>query len=315
MENVKQTEKKKKFKKVGAKGQWHWMGIAGFTYLCLWVTFFYFRLGWAFVKSIQDMSDFLLSGSSATAWPNKFSFAAYAKVLTVIKFDIRGYDGSVHTAYMFEMTLNAIIFSLINTFVNLIVTMCVAYVTARHDFWFNKVLVGFFYFQMLVPIIGTMSSSLKILKNLHLFDTWLGFVIQRFNFFGGLYFLIYRDMFKKLADSYADAAKIDGAGNWQVMIQICFPLVKSIFMMGAMTGLISSWNNYSAPLLYLPSHPTVSYGLFIFNNAKSGGDNAEFAYMPYKLAGFMLLLLPTTLFYLLFKEKMLGATSTGGLKE
>jgi multiple sugar transport system permease protein len=224
-------------------------------------------------------------------------------------------DGSVHTAYMLEMVMNSLVFCAINTFVNLIVTMCVAYVTARHNFWFNKVIVGFFYFQMLVPLVGSMSSSLKILKELHLFDTWIGFAIQRYNFFGGLSFLIYRDMFKKLADSYADAAKIDGAGNFQIMVQICFPLVKSIFMMGVMTGLISSWNNYSGPLVYLPSHPTISYGLYIFNNAKSGGDNAQFAYMPYKLAGFMLLLLPTTVFYLGFKERMLRASSTGGLKE
>ena len=315
MENIKQTGKKKKLKSFKAKGKWHWMGIAGFVYLCIWVAFLYFRLGWAFIKSIQDLNDFILTGSSATSWPTKFSFDAYAKVLTVIKYEVRATDGTVRTVYMFQMVMNSLLFSVLNTMVPLIVTMCVAYVTARHDFWFNKVVVGIFYFQMLVPIVGAMSSSLKILKELGLFDSWIGYCIQRYNFFGGILFLILRDAFQKLANSYADAAKIDGAGNFQIMVQICFPLVKALWMMYIMTGLISSWNNYSAALVYLPSYPTVAYGLYMFNKAKSGGENSEFAYMPYKLAGFMLLLLPTTVFYLTFKEKMLGATTSGGLKE
>ena len=125
-------------------------------------------------------------------------------------------------------------------------------------------------------------------------------------------FLIYRDAFKKLSDGYVEAAKIDGAGHYRIMFSICFPLVKSLWMMGILTDVIAAWNNYSTPLVYLPSYPTVSYGLYMFNKATSGGEMSEFAFIPYKLAGFMLLLLPTTAFFLIFKEKMLGATTTGG---
>ena len=246
----------------------------------------------------------------------RYDVDAYAKVLTVIKFSIRDTTGATHTVYMLEMVFNALLYAAIDSGVRLLVIMCTAYVLAKHDFAFNKVIIACFYFQMLVPIIGTMSSGLKLHTNLGLHDTWLGVVVLNLHFLGGLSLLIYRDAFKKLSDGYVEAARIDGAGHYRIMIQICFPLVKALWMMGLMTGFIGAWNDYQTPLIYMPSHPTVSYGMYIFNRAKSGGDNAEFAFVPYKLAGFMLLLLPTTTFFLIFKNKILaGTTSGGGMKE
>ena len=311
-----ETVKQKKSRKLNAKRRWHWFGIFGFCYLTVYVIVLFFLIGWGFIKSIHEFDDFVLSGCSVTSWPGKFSFESYKKVLTVIKYRVRDTSGNLHTVYMFEMVMNSLMYSVITTFVHLITAFSIAYVTAKYDFWFNKVLVGVFYFQLLVPIVGTMSAGLKLQMELGLFNTWIGIAFQQLHYFGGVSFLIYRDAFKKLSDGYSEAAKIDGAGHYRIMFSICFPLVKALWMMGMMTSLIGAWNNYSTPLVYLPSYPTVAYGLYIFNRATSGGEMSKFAYVPYKLAGFMLLLLPTTLFFLLFKEKMLGATTTGGgLKE
>ena len=308
--------KKARTKKLNTKRRWHWFGIAGFTYLTIYVIVLFALLGWGFVKSIHEFDDFIASGSSVTSWPGDFSFESYRKVLTVIKYKVRDTSGNLHTVYMFEMVLNSILYSALTTFVHLITVVSMAYVTAKYNFAFNKVIVGLFYFQMLVPIVGTMSAGLKLQMELGLYNTWLGIALQQLHYFGGVTFLIYYDAFRKLSDGYAEAAKIDGAGHYRIMFSICFPLVKSLWLMGIMTDLIAAWNNYSTPLVYLPSFPTVSYGLYIFNQAKSGGEMSKFAYVPYKLAGFMLLLLPTTVFFLAFKEKMLGATTTGGgLKE
>lgn len=318
MEQVKEVKEAKRVKKgkLSAKRRWHWFGIFGFSYLTVYVIVLFTLLGWAFVKSIHQFDDFILSGASATSWPNEFSFESYKQVLTVIKYKVRDTSGELHTVYMFEMVVNSLLYAAITTIVHLVTVISMAYVTAKYNFKFNKVIIGLFYFQMLVPIVGTMSAGLKLQMELGLFDTWLGVGVQHLHYFGGVTFLIYYDAFKKLSDGYSEAAKIDGAGHYRIMFSICFPLVKALWMMGIMTDVIAAWNNYSTPLVYLPSYPTVAYGLYIFNQAKSGGEMSKFAYIPYKLAGFMLLLLPTTLFFLIFKEKMLGATTTGGgLKE
>lgn len=311
--NIENKENKpNKTRKLGAKRRWHWFGIAGLTYLTCYVVVLFFLLSWAFIKSIHQFDDYILTGASVTSFPKVFSFDSYTKVLAVIKFSVRDTTGATHNVYMLEMVFNAVLYASIDSGVRILVIMTTAYVLAKHDFAFNKVIIGCFYFNMLVPIVGTMSSGLKLHTNLGLMDTWLGAVVLNLHFLGGLTLLIYRDAFNKLSDGYVEAARLDGAGHYRIMIQIAFPLIKPLWVMGLMTGFIGAWNDYQTPLVYMPSHPTVSYGMYIFNQAKSGGDNAEFAFVPYKLAGFMLLLLPTTLFFLCFQKRLLGATTGGG---
>ena len=74
---------------------------------------------------------------------------------------------------------------------------------------------------------------------------------------------------------------------------------------------INYWNDYQTPLLYLPSMPTASYGLFLYNNR--GGENAPFT--THKLASSMLVMVPTLIIFLAFQNRLIGKISlSGGVK-
>jgi ABC-type glycerol-3-phosphate transport system permease component len=73
---------------------------------------------------------------------------------------------------------------------------------------------------------------------------------------------------------------------------------------------IGYWNDYQTPMIYLPSHPTIAYGLFysLFNSTPA------FSYVGAKLASSMIVLLPILLVFLFSHKRLLGNITMGGIK-
>jgi ABC-type maltose transport system permease subunit len=63
-------------------------------------------------------------------------------------------------------------------------------------------------------------------------------------------------------------------------------------------------------MIYMPNHPTAAYGLWRMNSQVSSYTD----YIIFKVAGFMILILPTFVLFMLFKDKMIGNLTIGGLK-
>ena len=67
--------------------------------------------------------------------------------------------------------------------------------------------------------------------------------------------------------AYTEAACIDGAGNLSVLLRIILPLSRNTFFTVMLINFITFWNDYQTPLIYMPSKPTVAYGMFVIANA------------------------------------------------
>ena len=89
------------------------------------------------------------------------------------------------------------------------------------------------------------------------------------------------------------------------------PIAKSTFFAVWLIHFISYWNDYQAPLLYLPSKPTISYGLYRLSNSTDNGLN----YVPMRMIGVVMLVVPVLTLYLIFKNKILKSIALGGSKE
>ena len=127
-----------------------------------------------------------------------------------------------------------------------------------------------------------------------------------------MYFLVFYSIFKAMPNGYTEAAKVDGAGNLRILLQIVMPLVRNTFFTVALIMFIDYWNDYQIPLVYMPTHPTVAYGLFyLANTDQAGGDLAT---VPMRMAGAIMMLIPTIILFLCFHKRLLGNLTMGGLK-
>ena len=162
---------------------------------------------------------------------------------------------------------------------------------------------------MIIPIVGAQSSTINVLQSLGLYDTWIGYAIQHCTCTGMYYFVFY-GFYKSLPDSYAEAAEIDGASNWNILVTIVLPL--SIKQLGTvwLVQFVALWNDYQVPLMYLPTKPTLAYTVWYLTLGSSRlGDT------PIKVAGAMTLALPILVLFIFLKNKLMGNVSMGGLKE
>lgn len=238
-------------------------------------------------------------------------FENYATVFKKFAVSVSTDTGS-HTYYMEHMLWFTLVYAVACSFVNIAVTCLVAYITARFDFKICRIIDGVVIVAMILPIVGAMPSELRIMRALGLYDSLWGMMIMKANFVGGTTFLIFNVAFKGFPKDFEEAAWIDGASNFTVMMTIMMPMIKATFSTMWLLSFIGFWNDYQTPLLYFPSKPTLSYGLYRFTTDTAGVAGTS---TPLALATCFLLMIPILIVFLFTSEKLIGNVSVGGLKE
>ena len=208
-----------------------------------------------------------------------------------------------------EIISYTLLYTVGGAFFAALVPCVMGYMVAKFNNVVSKFLYGLVIITMIIPIVGNQPSMIKVLDGLNLFDTIYGTWIMRAHFLN-MYFLVFLATFKSLPTSYMEAAYIDGASEWRVMLRIMMPLVKTIFFTVMLLVFVELWNDYGTPLIYMQSYPTMAYRVYIL----TVNVGTETANMPFKMAACALLIIPTTTIFIVFKDKLMGNLSMGGIK-
>ena len=220
-------------------------------------------------------------------------------------------DGlSMRTVTLPQMFLYSMLYALGSATAATIIPCVTAYACARFPFKFSKVLYTIVIVAMIIPTVGNLPSELQMVVTLKLYNKIYGLWLLKANFLG-MYFLVFYGVFKSFPASFTEAAKIDGASNWTIMVKIAFPLVMNVMSTVLLINFINFWNDYQTPLLYLPAYPTVAYGLFQLN---MGAVRGKMANVPAKMAASLLIVIPTVVLFIIFQGKLLGSLTVGGVK-
>lgn len=192
-----------------------------------------------------------------------------------------------------------------------IVTMVVSYLVARFSFRFSRILYQFVLITMCIPVVGALASELRMLQNLGIYDTWFSMAVLKFNFLG-VYFLTFVAMFRSIPKEYTEAAKIDGASNLYIMLRVIFPQALNMTVTVFLLNFITYWNDYKTAMLYLPSYPVATYGVYYFMNTPMGSGVTS--QVPVQVAGAILMTLPILIVFIVFNKRLRGGVYVGGIK-
>ena len=204
---------------------------------------------------------------------------------------------------------NSLLYATTSALVFTICPVIVAYATARFKYAFSKIIYGFVVVVMALPIVGAMASEIRMLYNLHVYDTIISMIILRFNFLS-IYFLILHAQFSAIPKDYTESAKIDGASNLRIMFQIVLPQALNTIITVFILSFVTYWNDYQIPLLYLPSYPTAAYGIydFVYN------ATVEKATVPHQMAVTVMLTLPIIIVFIALNKRLRLSVAMGGVK-
>lgn len=83
-----------------------------------------------------------------------------------------------------------------------------------------------------------------------------------------------RQFFRTIPFELSEAAKIDGASEWQIFRQVIVPLSKPALIVVGLFAFIATWNDFIGPLIYLQSQETftLSLGLQQYQSQAGGVD-------------------------------------------
>ncbi len=261
---------------------------------------------WTLLNSLKGRIEFI---RDPFALPKKWLFSNYNQAFLNIKLPVQVEGGGSRDVFFIEMLSNSLLYAIGCAFVAMFVPCLVAYPVAKYNHPFNKVIYSIVIVTMILPIVGATPSMLNIMDQLGLLDTLIGAYIMKANFLG-MYFLVFYASFKGLSWTYAEAALMDGANHWQILFKIMIPLIKNSMLVVFVLQFIAFWNDYQTPMVYLPSMPTAAYGLHRFYGDTQTGTSST----PIKLSACIIVMFPILILFLIFKDKMMGNLTVGGIK-
>lgn len=213
-------------------------------------------------------------------------------------------------ANIITSTIYTAMYAVVGSLVAAFVPMFMGYLCAKYTNKVSSILYGVVVFVMAVPIVGAQPATINLMRSLRLYDSFFGDWLRKASF-TNMYFLIFFAYFKSLASSYDEAAEIDGASQFTVMFRICLPLAKNIFGTVFLMLFVSFWNDYTTPMMFIPSYPTLSYLVYMKTTYLSGGAMAQ---TVYKFAALMVFAIPIIIIFCIFNKRLMSNMTVGGIK-
>ncbi|GAA1316947.1 carbohydrate ABC transporter permease [Streptomyces sp. NBC_00257] len=175
----------------------------------------------------------IIKSSGLVLWPDHPTLDAYRTIFT---------GGVVTRALIVSVGI-----TVLGTLASLLVTVGMAYGLSRRDVTGSRFILMTALFTMLFNA-GIIPNFLLV-KGLGLYDTYAALVmptlVSAFNL------VVLRSFFMNLPDELYDAAKVDGAGDFRILVRIVLPLSKAVLAVISLFYAVTYWNAFFNSLLYL----------------------------------------------------------------
>jgi lactose/L-arabinose transport system permease protein len=146
--------------------------------------------------------------------------------------------------------VNSIVTSTLFTIASLAITSMAGYAFARYQFFGRNVLFTIVIATLTVPfLVVVIPQFILVARDLKLSNTWIAVILPPLFNSVGVFFM--RQNFLSVPQEMLDAARVDGAGEFQIFWRIALPLVVPALAALAIILFLFSWNSFLWPLLVL----------------------------------------------------------------
>jgi putative aldouronate transport system permease protein len=199
-----------------------------------------------FVLSASISDPLLVMQGQVWLWPKGLNLDAYARVFQ---------NSDIMTGYR-----NVIVYTILGTAINVILTIAAAYPLSRRDFVGRNVMMLFIVATMFFS--GGLIPTYLVVKGLALNGTmWallLPGAVSVFNL------IIMRTFFQNtIPTELQESAVMDGASNFRILFTIVLPLSMPVIAVIILYYAVGHWNSYFSALIYLSDRSQYPLQLFL----------------------------------------------------
>lgn len=186
-----------------------------------------------------------------------------------INFEAYQYIFSTPSLSIFRGLLNSGIYTVVGTIVALLVTYMTAYVLSRQQIKGRFIIMSLFVFTWVFEA-GIIPAYI-VLNKLGFVDNWLVMIIP--NAINVQFLIITKTFLDGLPPELEEAAKIDGANDFQIMSRVFLAISKPILATIGVFYAVFIWNQYLMPQIYLQSPELQTIQVLLKKLVISSGDS------------------------------------------
>ena len=185
--------------------------------------------------------------------------------------------------------------------------MC-SYVLARFPFRGSRAIYYLMLAGLTFPIFLAIVPLFFVLRNIGLLNTLPGLIITYASFALPFTVFFLFAFFKTLSKSIAEAASIDGAGEWRTFFQVMLPQARPGLATVTILNFVGLWNQFLLPVALntTPSNYVLTQGMAQFSS--QAGYSVDFGAL---FAASILVIIPVLIVYLIFQRQLQGSVSIG----
>jgi len=248
---------------------------------------------WMLLSSLKTTAEILRV--PPTFWPESPTLKNYMTILTDPKLPLIRFYG------------NSLFVAVANVLTTLFTSSLIGFLFAKYQFRGKRILFGWFLLTMMIPGQMTMIPGFLILAKVGLLNSLWGLVV--FSALDAFGIFLLRQFIESLPNELLDAARIDGASEWQLYWRIVLPqLGPPLATLGILT-FMHNWNAYLWPMVVITriERRTLPIILTWYNSQHSTQPNLT-------MAATVMIVIPILIVYLFFQRWVVRGFTMSGLK-
>lgn len=203
---------------------------------------------------------------------------------------------------------NSLFLSIIVTLLYITFTSMAGYAFAKYRFKGKKLLFNVLLSSMIIPSQVTMLPLFLLLKSMGFINTYMAIIIPGLSNIFGIFLI--RQYCISIPDSLIEAARMDGATDFQIYRKVILPLAIPILVTLAIFSFLGTWNDFLWPLIVLTDDTMYTLPVALANLMLEHTKDPELM-----MAGSVVTIIPVIIVFLALQKYYIKGIMMGSVKE
>ena len=220
------------------------------------------------------------------------------------------FEASENTVFPLSMYLfNSVVATILVVTLGMAIALCAAYVLSKKRFRGRELIFKMNTLSMMFVATAVSIPRYLVVKEVGLLDSFFANVIPMLALPVGVFLL--KQFVDQLPDALVEAAKIDGANDYQIILKIVLPIVKPAMATVAILLFQNSWNSMEASNLFINTESLKTFAFYMNSLSNSGNGVAG---VGMSAAAALLMFLPNVILFVIMQSKVMSTMAHSGLK-
>ena len=262
--------------------------------LLIWTLIVLYPLFWNIMSSFKTNFEILMD---RTALPTGFAWDNY----------VRAWEAANMSQYLG----NSVFVVLLSLALLILFTVPCAHALSRFNFFGNRAIEIIFIICLFITTIYILIPLYVLLYNMNMLNNlWALSMVYAVSGIPFSTFLLAGYM-RTISNSYVEAARIDGANNWMILLRIIVPMAKPGIITIAMLNAMGYWNELFLAMVLLRDESLQTLPVGVANLFEVQQRATDFGAL---YAALMVVLVPTAIIYFIGQKYLIGSFNMGGVK-